>query len=130
MKILSTRNVLTLIGSVALLEGIGFFFAAEVITKSAFITFTGSDAIRVGTLMHEALAGVMLCIGTILLFSRNAEISSAKKILNGVGVGYIIFFGIAMKHFIGGEAQPPIPALVLLVILAALALITANRKSA
>ena len=128
MKILSTKNVLTILGGVALLEGIGFFLGAEAVTKGALGTLNQGDALRVGTLMHEALAGAMMTIGIIILFARNLETSAAKKILNGVGVGNSVFFCIAMKHLAGGEIQPPMPALVLMVVLILLAFYAANKK--
>ncbi|MBN8705271.1 MAG: hypothetical protein J0L62_05310 [Bacteroidetes bacterium] len=128
MNFLTTKNVLTVIGGIALLEGIGFFFGAEGITKGAFGSLNQGDALRVGTLMHEALGGLMACFGIVVLSARNIEISAAKKILNGVGIGYLVFLAVALKHFTGGEAQPPIPALVLVVVLSALAFFTANKK--
>ncbi len=130
MKFLSPKNVLTIIGTIAVLEGIGFFFGAEAITKGAFINLMSGDALRVGTLMHEALAGLMLALGIVILFARNIEVSAAKKVLNGVGFGYMVFFAIALKHLLGGEVMPPIPALALLVVLGLLAFIAANKKEA
>jgi CHASE2 domain-containing sensor protein len=130
MKILTTKNVLTLIGAIALLQGIGFFFGAEAITKGSFLNLNQGDALRVGTLMHEALAGSLIAVGIIILSARNLEESAAKKILNGIGVAYLVFFAVAMKHFLGGEVQPPIPALVLLVVCSLLAFYTANKKTA
>lgn len=129
MKILSTKNVLTLIGVISLLQGIGFFFGAEAITKGAFLKLNQGDALRVGTLMHEALSGLMMSMGIIILFARNLEFSAASKILNGIGFGYIVLFSIALKHTKGGEVQPPLPALVLLVVLAFLAFYSANKKT-
>lgn len=129
MKILTAKNVLTLIGAVSLIQGIAFYFGAEMVTKGALGTLNQGDALRVGTLMHEALAGLMVFASIIVLSARNLEDSAAKKVLNGVGIGYIIFFAVAMKHFFGGEITPPIPALILLVVFMVLALITANKKS-
>ena len=54
MKILSAKNVLTLIGGIALFQGIGFFLGADAITKGAFANLNQGDALRVGTLIHEA----------------------------------------------------------------------------
>ena len=130
MKLLTTKNVLTLIGAIALVQGVAFFLGAEAITKGAFLNLNQGDALRVGTLMHEALAGSMMVVGIIILFARNLELTAANKILNGIGFGYIVFFAIAMKHLLGGEVQPPIPALVLMVVLAILAFFTANKKTA
>ena len=130
MKFLTTKNVLTLIGAISLIEGIGFFFGAEAVTRGAFGKLNQGDALRVGTLMHEALAGSMMAIAIVILFARNLEVSAASKILNGIGFGYIVFFAVAMKHLLGGEVQPPVPALVLMVVLALLAFYTANKKTA
>lgn len=129
MKLLTPKNVLTLIGAISLIEGIAFFFGAETVTKSAFITFTGQDAIRVGALMHEALAGMMASSGIIILSARGIEETAAKAVLKGVGFGYLVFFAVAMKHFFGGEAQPPIPALILLITLMSLAFYTGTKKN-
>ena len=130
MKFLTTKNVLTVIGAISLIQGIGFFFGAEAITKGVFLKLNQGDALRVGTLMHEAMAGSMMSIGIVILFARNLEFSAASKILNGIGFGYIVFFAVAMKHLLGGEVQPPVPALVLMVVLALLAFYTANKKTA
>jgi CHASE2 domain-containing sensor protein len=130
MKLLTTKNVLTLIGAIAVLQGFGFYLGAEAVTKGAFMNLNQGDALRVGTLMHEALAGVMMSMGIIILSARNLETSAANKILQGIGVGYLVFFAVAMKHLLGGEVQPPIPALVLLVVVSALAFYTASKKTA
>ena len=129
MKFLTTKNILTLIGAISLIQGIGFFFGAEAITKGAFLKLNQGDALRVGELMHEILAGLMMSMGIVILFARNLEISAASKILNGVGFGYIVFFAVAMKHLLGGEVQPPMPALVLMIVLALLAFYTANKNT-
>ena len=130
MKFLTTKNVLTVIGALSLIQGIGFFFGAEAITKGVFLKLNQGDALRVGTLMHEAMAGSMMSIGIVILFARNLEFSAASKILNGIGFGYIVFFAVAMKHLLGGEVQLEVPGLVLLVVLALLAFYTANKKTA
>ena len=80
--------------------------------------------------MQEALAGLQMALAIIILSARSLETSAAKKVLNGIGFGHLVFFAVAMKHFLGGEVQPPVPALVLMVVLASLAFFTANKKTA
>ncbi len=80
--------------------------------------------------MHEALAGSMMALAIIILSARSLETSAAKKVLNGIGFGNLVFFAVAIKHSLGGEVQPPVPALVLMVVLASLAFFTANKKTA
>jgi len=130
MKILTTKNILTVIGAISLIQGIGFLFAAEAITNGAFLNLNKGDALRVGTLMHEILAGSIIAIAIVILFARNLEVSAANKILNGIGVGYLVIFAVALKHLLGGEVQPPLPSLVLILVMSTLALFTANRKIA
>lgn len=129
-NLLNTKNVLTLIGVVSLIEGVGFYFGAEMITKDAFPeNLLEGGGLSVGTLMHQALASSMLAIGIIILSARSIETSAANKILNGVGVSFLIFLASGLMHLFTTDVQPPIPALALMALFALLAFYTANKKA-
>lgn len=129
-NLLNTKNVLTLIGVVSLIEGVVFYFGAEMITKDAFPeNLLEGGSLSVGTLMHQALASSMLVIGIIILSARNIETTAANKILNGVAVSFLIFLASGLMHLFTTDVQPPIPALVLMAVFALLAFYTANKKA-
>ena len=68
------------------------------------------------------VAIVSVFLGIVLIFSRDIEISSAKKVLTGTGVGYLFLIVGVVKHMIDfqdiPENAPPIPMLVFIVLLA------------
>jgi len=45
MKLLTTKNVLTFIGTINLIQAIGFLFSAEAVAKGAFPILLAGDTI-------------------------------------------------------------------------------------
>ena len=72
--------------------------------------------------LAEIVAIISVFLGMVLIFSRDIEISSAKKVLTGTGVGYLFLIAGVIKHVIDfqdiPEQAPPIPMLVIIVLLA------------
>ena len=130
-KLLSAKNVLTLIGVVSLIEGIGFYFGAEMVSQRAFpANLLEGGGFTVGTLLHQALGASVVAMSVIILFARSLETSAANRILNGVGVALLVFLGSSLIHLFNTEAKPPIPVLILFAIFALAAFYTANKKPA
>ena len=79
-------------------------------------------ALRVGIGLAEIVAIISVFLGMVLIFSREIEISSAKKVLTGTGIGYLFLIAGVIKHVIDfqdiPEQAPPIPMLVIIVLLA------------
>ena len=79
-------------------------------------------ALRVGIGLAEIVAIISVFLGMVLIFSRDIEISSAKKALTGTGIGYLFIIAGVIKHVIDfqdiPEQAPPIPMLVIIVLLA------------
>ena len=72
--------------------------------------------------LAEIVAIISVFLGMVLIFSRDIEISSAKKVLTGTGIGYLFLIAGVIKHVIDfqdiPEQTPPIPMLVIIVLLA------------
>jgi len=129
--LLNSKNVLTLIGLVTLIEGLGFYFGAEMVTKGAFPeNLLMGGGLMVGILMHQALSFSMLSVAIIILSARSLESSSANKVLNGVGLANLVFLCGGLKHLLTTDVKPPIPALALMAIFALLSFYTANKSEA
>jgi len=126
---MNSKNILSVVGIIALIEGIGFYLGAEAITKSAFKELTG-NALEIGTLMHQVLGSVIIGFGILVLLIRNANVETAKKALNGVGFANVIFLAVGLKHLFTSQAQPPFPALALMVIIAGVSFFTAYKTTA
>ena len=104
-----------------LLHGILFFFGTDEMARSG-VPDIGEKVLRVGIGLAEIVAIISVFLGMVLIFSRDIEISSAKKVLTGTGIGYLFLIAGVIKHVIDfqdiPEQAPPIPMLVIIVLLA------------
>ena len=118
---MTPKIVLTTTGIIMLLHGILFFFGADEMARSG-VPDIGEKALRVGIGLAEIVAITSVFLGMVLIFSRDIEISSAKKVLTGSGIGYLLLIAGVIKHVIDfqdiPEQAPPIPMLVIIVLLA------------
>ena len=118
---MTPKIVLTTTGIMMLLHGLLFFFGAEDMARTG-VPDISEKALRVGIGLAEIVAIVSVFLGIVLIFSRDIEISSAKKVLTGTGIGYLFLIAGVIKHVIDfqdiPEQAPPIPMLVIIVLLA------------
>ena len=118
---MTSKIVLTTTGIIMLLHGLLFFFGAEDMARTG-VPDISEKALRVGIGLAEIVAIVSVFLGIVLIFSRDIEISSAKKVLIGTGIGYLFLIAGVIKHVIDfqdiPEQAPPIPMLVIIVLLA------------
>ena len=118
---MTPKIVLTTTGIMMLLHGLLFFFGAEDMARTG-VPDISEKALRVGIGLAEIVAIVSVFLGIVLIFSRDIEISSAKKVLTGTGIGYLFLIAGVVKHMIDfqdiPENAPPIPMLVFIVLLA------------
>ena len=79
-------------------------------------------ALKVNVGAHKIVAMRSVFLGIVLIFSRDRVISSAKKVLTGTGIGFLVLIAGAIKHMIDfqdfPELAPPIPLLIIVVLLA------------
>ena len=89
-------------------------------------------ALRMGIGLAEIIAIASVFLGIVLIFSRDIEISSAKKVLTGTGIGFLVLIDGVIKHMIDfqdfPEHAPPIPLLIIVVLLAVWSLYVALVK--
>ena len=118
---MTPKIVLTTTGIIMLLHGLLFFFGAEDMARTG-VPDISEKALRVGIGLAEIVAIVSVFLGIVLIFSRDIEISSAKIVLTGTGIGYLFLIAGVVKHMIDfqdiPENAPPIPMLVFTVLLA------------
>jgi len=129
---MNIKTAATVIGGVYLAQAVGILFAAEAIASGAFpgITDPGNElALTVGTLVHQAMAGIAFCTGVIMLSARNLG-DQTGTILKGFAIGSVGILGVAAYHMTTQDVEPPIPLLVVMTGLAAYAWVAAARAEA
>ena len=118
---MTPKIVLTTTGIIMIIHGLLFFFGADDMARSG-VPDISEKALRVGIGLAEIVAITSVFLGIVLIFSRDIEISSAKKVLTGTGIGYLFLIAEVIKHVIDfqdiPEQAPPIPMLVIIVLLA------------
>ena len=78
---MNSKNILTVIGVLNILQGIGFFIGAETLTVQSFpAELLEGGGLVVGTAMHWPLSVACIVIGIVILSTRGLEIKDAKKI--------------------------------------------------
>ena len=126
---MNTKTAATLIGGLYLLQAVGIFFGAADITTMAFEGAAGNDdALWVGTLMHQALAGITFGIGFIMLSIRNMQGGTAP-IFRGFSIGSLGIIGVACYHWATQPVQPPVGLLVIMVGLAIYSWLVAGKAA-
>ena len=69
------------------------------------------QSLVVGSLMHEAMAGVIAGMGVLMLLLRSVDTAVAKKILFAFAVAMTVSLAGALRHYMMPEITPPVPAL-------------------
>ena len=93
---MTPKIVLTTTGIMMLLHGLLFFFGAEDMARMG-VPDISEKALRVGIGLVEIVAIVSVFLGIVLIFSRDIENSSAKKVLIGTGIGYLFLIERTMS---------------------------------
>ena len=125
---MTTKNMLTLIGLLLGLQGIGIFFGAEAITMEAFALWKpDATGVRIGTMLHEAMGVICLMVAIILFFARGLNPVDGAKILTGAAIGLAISTGHGFYNMFSTDVQPPLPLLLLMTALTVVAFITAMK---
>ena len=66
---MNTKNILTAIGVLNILQGIGFFIGAETLTEQSFpAELLEGGGLVVGTAMHWPLSVAFIVIGIMIIF--------------------------------------------------------------
>ena len=103
-------------------QSLAFMFFADTLIEG--VLNSGEEAIRVGVLLHNAFAPAFLMIGLMLIFARDFEIESQRKVLLAMIIGYIPLF-IVFYNFSSLEIMNiSIPAMVPDFLMFSLALFT------
>lgn len=125
---MTTKNVLTLMGAVVGLQGVGIFLGAENITADAFAAMKpDAVGIQIGAMLHEAMGVMMLMVGIILLCARNLEPAAGAQVLLGASIGITLTVGQGFYHMFTTVVAPPLPVLLLTSAMAVLGFVTAAK---
>lgn len=128
-QLLKTNTVLTIVSVLNTIQGIGFFILSEQLTQQSFPEeLLSGGGLAVGTSMHWPLATFCIVLGIITFVTRNIEVNSAKKLLQGIGLAYLFFLVSALIQQFSTPVNVPIPALVTLAVVAVLSLVSSSQK--
>ena len=125
---MTTKNILTLMGAIVGLQGVGIFVGAEAITTEAFAAMNpDSVGIEIGAMLHEAMGVMMLMVGVILLSARNLEPVAGAQVLIGASIGITLTVGQGFYHMFTTVVAPPLPILLLTSAMAVIGFVTAIK---
>ena len=125
---MNTKNILTLMGAIVGLQGVGIFVGAESITTEAFAAMKpDAVGIQIGAMLHEAMGVMMLMVGIILLFARSLEPAAGARVLMGASIGIMLTVGQGFYHMFTTVVAPPLPVLLLTSAMAVLGFVTAIK---
>ena len=125
---MNTKTMLTVIGAIMGLQGIGIFVGAESITKEAFAALNPSETgIQIGAMLHEAMGVMCIMVAIIMLFSRNLEPAAGAKVLMGASIGIAVTVAQGFYHMFTTPVAPPMPILLTMVVVAVVGVVTAMK---
>ena len=118
---LTPKIVLTTTRLLMLLHGLLFFFGTDDMARSG-VPEISKKVLRVWIGLAEIVAIVSLFLGIVLIFGQDIEITLAKEVLSGTGMGYLFLIAGFVKHMINfkdiPEVVPPIPSVFIVLLLA------------
>lgn len=127
---MNSKNILTAIGVLNILQGIGFFVGAETLTVQSFpAELLEGGGLVVGTAMHWPLSVACIVIGIIILSTRSLEMKDAKKVLLSIGIAYLFFVINGVLQHLTTPVNVPMPAIGLIAFISVLAFYTALKKT-
>ena len=108
--IMNPKIVLTVVAVLNALHGILWIFSLP-------MPEMGEEALLIGSTYGKIVGSFNLVIFTILFFSRDLEIQSAKKILVCGGIGFLFINALTINHGVIiadelGELATPLPIIV------------------
>ncbi|MBJ94407.1 MAG: hypothetical protein CMP23_07990 [Rickettsiales bacterium] len=125
---MSTKNILTVIGVLLGLQGIGIFVGAETITAQAFAVWQPDETgVKIGAMLHQAMGVTCLMVAIILFFARDLKPVDGARVLLGAAIGIALTTGHGFYNMFTTEVQPPLPLLLLMTALAVVAFVTAMK---
>ena len=125
---MTTKNMLTLIAVLLGLQGVGVFVGAETITTEAFAVWKpDATGIKIGAMMHQAMATICLMVAIVLFSARNLTPADGAKVLNGAAIGLVVTTGHGFYNLFATDAKPPLPLLLLMSALIVVAFVTAAK---
>ena len=118
--IMSPKTVFTETGVLMLLHGAMFFFGAEDLAATG-VPNISDEALSMGKGFAEIVTFFNIFIAAVLLFCRDIDLESAKKVLTGVGVGCGSMVVGIVYHMqsLPPESGPPLPVLIIFLLLSA-----------
>ena len=102
---MTPKIVLTTTGIIMLLHGLLFFFGAEDMARTG-VPDISEKALRMGIGLSEIVAIVSVFLGIVLIFSRDIDTHSAKKVLTGTGIGLLVLTAGIIYHMITLKETP------------------------
>ena len=127
---MNSKNVLTAIGVLNIIQGIGFFIGAETLTEQSFPSeLLVGGGLVVGTAMHWPLSIACIVIGIIILSTRSLEMKDAKKVLLSIGIAYLFFLINGLLQHLTTPVNVPMPAIGLIAFISILSFYTALKKT-
>jgi ABC-type spermidine/putrescine transport system permease subunit II len=87
---MKTKTTLTIIGTLQVLQAILYSAFAKPAIEMMFNI--GEEATQLALMFQYAISPAFLMIGLMLLFSRNAGVENAKKLLLAIIIAYIPLF--------------------------------------
>ena len=127
---MNSKNVLTAIGVLNIIQGIGFFIGAETLTEQSFPSeLLAGGGLVVGTAMHWPLSIACIVIGIIILSTRSLTMKDAKKVLLSIGIAYLFFLINGLLQHLTTPVNVPMPAIGLIAFISILSFYTAFKKT-
>lgn len=129
---MKTKTTLTILGSILLIQGLGFFIGAEYITKDAFKGFgeLSRTALEVGTILHQAMASIIFGLGILTIACRTISGKHAVNFLQGMIALNTTVLAVALYSSATTKAQAPIPVVVLFVVFLVLLFLSMRTERA
>ena len=125
----NSRLALSLNGIILILQGIFFIIFANEITISMFpFSENNEQALNLGISLRYSMGSGSIFIGLLLFLCRSTPRSTAKKLLLGSSLGFMLLLFTLIYLFFFRNVLIPIPIFIIYIFLSFFSLYVSTRK--
>ena len=125
----NSRLALSLNGIILILQGIFFIIFANEITISMFpFSENNEQALNIGVSLRYSMGSGSIFIGLLLFLCRSTPRTTAKKLLLGSALGFMLLLFTLIYLFFFRNVLIPIPIFIIYIFLSFFSLYVSTRK--
>ena len=125
----NSRLILAINGFIMIILGLSFWIFPDFFTLAMFPNIEkNNEAFNVAIALRKNMGAGCVFIGTLIFMCQNSPKFVAQKLLYGSGFGFFLLVAVLLEVRLTGQAQVPLPILILFTLMALISIYVASRR--